>query len=51
MASGFWIRATSFSSLWVRDYQIKQASAAVVASDSDFLGRGTRSEVVGCSRH
>jgi predicted aspartyl protease len=41
------LRVASFSSLWVGDYQIKHASAAVASLDSEILGRGTDSEVAG----
>ena len=37
--SGGVVRVTSFPSLWVGDYQIKQASAAVLPLDSELLGR------------
>lgn len=45
--SGGELRVASFPSLWVGSYQIKRASAAVIALDSHFLGRGTNSEVEG----
>jgi predicted aspartyl protease len=45
--TGGQVRVASFSSLWVGDYQIKQASAAVLPLDSHMLGRGTNSEVAG----
>ena len=45
--SGGQLRVASFPSLWVGDYQIKHASAAVLPLDSHMLGRGTNSEVAG----
>ena len=45
--SGGELKLVKFPSLWIGDYQIKQASAAVTALDSQMLGRGTNSEVVG----
>jgi predicted aspartyl protease len=46
--SGGRLRVASFPSLWVGDYQIRQASSAVISLDPQFLGRGTKSEVDGC---
>jgi hypothetical protein len=45
--SGGEVKIASFPSLWVGDYQIKQASAAVLALDSHILGSETTSEVQG----
>ena len=41
------IRVTRFSSLWVGDYQIKQASATIMELNSNMLGRGTTSQAEG----
>ena len=41
------VRAASFSSLWIGDYQIKRASATILPLDSTMLGRGTSAEVNG----
>jgi len=45
--SGGRVRAASFSSLWIGDYQIKQPSAAILELDPHMLGRGTSAEVNG----
>lgn len=45
--SGGEVRVADFSSFWVGDYQIKRASSAVAALNSEMLGRGTNSEVDG----
>jgi predicted aspartyl protease len=45
--SGGVVRVTSFPSLWVGDYQIKQASAAVLSLDSELLRGETTSDVAG----
>ena len=45
--SGGQLRVASFPSLWVGDYQIKQASSAVTTLDSQMIGRGTNAEVAG----
>jgi predicted aspartyl protease len=45
--SGGEVRVADFSSLWVGDYQIKRASSAVAALNSQMLGRGTNSEADG----
>lgn len=41
------LKVARFPSLWVGDYQIKQASAAITELDSKVLGRGTNSAVEG----
>ena len=45
--SGGHLKATRFASLWIGDYQIKQASAAILSLNPQMLGRGTNAEVEG----
>jgi predicted aspartyl protease len=45
--SGGHLKVAKFPSLWIGDYQIKQASAAVLQLDPEILGQGTSSEVQG----
>jgi predicted aspartyl protease len=45
--SGAQLSVVRFPSLWVGDYQIKQASATVTGLSSNILGRGTNSESQG----
>jgi predicted aspartyl protease len=45
--SGGNVGLATFKSLWIGDYQIKNASASVIAMDSRMIGRGTEAEVAG----
>ncbi|HEY4283662.1 MAG TPA: aspartyl protease family protein [Chthoniobacterales bacterium] len=45
--SGGSVGLATFHSLWVGNYEIKNASASVIAMDSHLLGRGTNAEVAG----
>ncbi|MFL6514197.1 MAG: retropepsin-like aspartic protease [Chthoniobacterales bacterium] len=41
------VQLANLSSLWIGDYQIRSATASVLAMDNHMLGRGTPAEVVG----
>jgi predicted aspartyl protease len=45
--SGGNVEVGTFGSLWIGNYQIKNASASVLEMDPRVLGRGTQSEVAG----